>query len=163
MALSKKAALTMTGAGAVLAIGLAVPAVAFAEDATPTPSASASASASPGAGQPGAGQPGKGTDTGREQKRTEHRDALAEGLAKELGIDKDKVTAALEKVESSMAATAKTERQERLKARLDQAVKDGKLTQEQADAVLKASESGVLPGGMGGGRGGHRGMGGIPR
>ena len=47
---------------------------------------------------------------------------------------------------------AKAERQARSRPRLDQAVKDGKLTQEQADAILKAAEAGVLPGGGRGGR-----------
>ena len=36
---------------------------------------------------------------------------------------------------------------------VDQAVKDGKLTQAEADAITKAAAAGVL---MGGGPGGHR-------
>lgn len=150
MALSKKTRLAVTGVGAALAFGLAVPAVAFAEDATPAPTASASATAGTDA------TPGTDANTTREQKQTERREALAAGLAKELGISQDKVTAALEKVETSLEADAKADRQAALKSRLDQAVKDGKLTQEQADAILKASDAGVLLGGGGrGGPGGH--------
>jgi hypothetical protein len=150
MPLSKKATFALAGAGGLLALGLAVPAVAF---AAPDPSASATPSPS---GSAAPGQPGRAD---KEQRRTERRTALAEGLAKELGIDRAKVEAALEKVETDLAAQARTERQERLKTELDQAVKDGKLTQEQADAILKAAEDGVLPGG-GRGHGGPGGFGG---
>lgn len=147
MAVSKKKLITIGGAGAaaVLGLGLLVPAVAFAEGATSSPSASATPA------------PGKGS-TDREQRHAEHQQALAEGLAKELGIDQDKVEAALEKVQSQLRSEANADRQAQLKTRLDQAVKDGKLTQEQVDAILKAAESGALPGGgFGGhGRGGPR-------
>jgi hypothetical protein len=156
MPLSKKATLTLAGAAGVLALGLAVPAVALAEGATPSPSTSASGTPDPSAsGAPGQPEGGKAD---RERRGAERRAALAEGLAKELGIDQDKVEAALEKVEANLATAARTERQARLKERLDQAVEDGTLTQEQADAILKAAEAGVLPGGAG--RGGH---GGAPR
>lgn len=46
-------------------------------------------------------------------------------------------------------------------AQIDQAVKDGKLTQEQADAIKKRmQDSGLVLGGGPGGRGGHGGPGG---
>ncbi len=83
----------------------------------------------------------------------------------------DKVTAALEKLHEQRQGDrperperpSTEDRQAALKERLDQAVTDGKLTQEQADAVLKAAEAGVFPGGPGhdgkggphGERGGH--------
>jgi hypothetical protein len=150
MPLSKKATLALAGAGGLLALGLAVPAVAF---AAPDPSASASPSPT---GSAAPGQPGRAD---QEQRRAERRTALAEALAKELGVDQAKVEAALEKVETDLAEQARTERQERLKTELDQAVKDGKLTQEQADAIGKAAEEGLLPGG-GHGRGAPGGFGG---
>ncbi len=70
----------------------------------------------------------------------------------------DKVTAALEKLREQRQADrperptppSAQDRQAALKERLAQAVKDGKLTQEQADAVLKAAEAGVFPGRAGG-------------
>jgi hypothetical protein len=139
--ISRKAVLIGTGATA-LALGIAVPAVASATDpsASPTPSASTSAS---------------DPASDREQKHADRRDKLAEGLAAELGVSKERVLAALEKVETQLESDARAERLAGLKERLDAAVADGKLTDEQASAILKAAEAGVLPGGPHG-PGGHR-------
>jgi hypothetical protein len=68
--------------------------------------------------------------------------ALAASLAKSLGIDEAKVTAALEELRASEQAKHAAA----LKPRLDQAVKDGTLTQAEADAVTKAAEKGVIGG-----------------
>lgn len=150
---SRKGAIAGLAAAGVLGVGMiAVPAIAFAENSDTSPSASASAS----------------PDAGRktwEQRREEHKNALAEALAAELGVDKEKVAAALEKVHEKMRAEAKDrvkergrpdteQRKARLSEHLDKAVEDGKLTREQADAFLKVIESGVLPGpGWGSGHG----------
>jgi len=132
--LAQKLAMAGTGA-AVIGLGIAVPAVAFAQDPSPSPSSSASASAS--------------GDADREQRQAERRDRMAELLASELGIDKAKVAEALTKVEDQMRSEMKAEHQAALSERLDAAVAEGKLTREEADAILKASEAGVLPGGPG--------------
>jgi hypothetical protein len=141
------AGLGLASAAGLLALGLAGPNIAFA-DPSPTPSGSASAPA----------------NTDREDRRAAQRDAYAEALAKELGIDKEKVSVALDKVDADRQAQFKAERLAALKTRLDAAVKDGKLTQAEADAILKAAENGALgegPGGFGGGPGRHgRGPGG---
>ncbi|WP_433343743.1 hypothetical protein [Micromonospora sp. CA-111912] len=147
--ISKKQLLAGLAAAGVLTVGIAAPAVAFAEDSsTPTPSASSS----------------EGTD--RQQQRADRQSEFAEALAKELGVSTDKVTAALDKVREQNKADRPergerpdaADRQAALKERLDKAVKDGKLTQEQADAITKAAEAGVFPGG--GDRGhGHGGPG----
>jgi hypothetical protein len=90
-----------------------------------------------------------------------------------LGIDKAKVAAALEKVEAARRAEAKADRIAGLKTRLDAAVQEGKLTAEEAAAILKAAEAGVFPHGghapggvhnLGGGLGigGGQGPGGRP-
>ncbi|RLP85024.1 hypothetical protein EAD89_25165 [Micromonospora sp. BL4] len=136
----KKHLLAGLATAGVLGVGIAAPTIAFAADATSTPSASSTTD-------------GPGTKADRQGE-------FAEALAKELGVSADKVTAALEKVREQRLADrperpSTEDRQAALKERLDQAVKDGKLTQEQADAITKAVEAGVFPG-----PGGHRGPGG---
>ena len=148
--ISKKHLLAGLAAAGVLGVGIAAPTVAFADDnATPKPSASSSTDQG-------------GTD--RQQQRADRQAAFAEELAKELGVSTDKVTAALEKIREQHQADrperpSTEDRQADLKERLDQAVKDGKLTQEQADAITKAAEAGVLPGPGGHGQHGPGGMG----
>jgi len=134
------AGLGLSAAGGLLALALVGPGIAQAD---PTPAPSASASAAPG---------GKAD---REAKRAQQQADLAAKLAKELGIDQAKVQAALDKIESERQAQTKADRLAALKQRLDQAVKDGKLTQAEADAIYKAAENGVLPDGGPGGPGGH--------
>lgn len=119
----------LTGAAGLLGLVLAGPGIALA-DPSPSPSSSAPAPAK----------------ADRDAKRAEHRDAYAEALAKELGIDKAKVLAALDKVDAAKAEQVKADRIAALKTRLDAAVAEGKLTREQADAILAAAESGALTG-----------------
>ncbi|MFC0004303.1 hypothetical protein [Micromonospora siamensis] len=148
--MSKKHLLAGLAAAGVLGVGIAA-APAFAEDsAAPTPSASSSADQG--------GTDDQGTD--RQQQRADRQAEFAEALAKELGVPIEKVTTALEKLRAEHEADrpqrpSAEDRQAMLKQRLDQAVKDGKLTQEQADAITKAVESGVFPGGGMGFRGHH--------
>ena len=131
------------GIGAAGALGIALASSpALAEDPTPSPSASSSTAVKPD----------------REAERAQRQDQLAAALATELGIDKAKVAAALEKVQTAQQAQFTAERTAELKTRLDAAVKAGTLTAEQSAAILKAAEAGVLPQGGGGGR--HGGFGG---
>ena len=89
----------------------------------------------------------------------DRQEKLAAALAKELGIDQQKVSDALTKVQKDLASDAKAQRTDQLKKRLEQAVKDGKLTQAQADAIIAAASKGVLAGGGGWGGGGWAGGG----
>ncbi|TDC84468.1 hypothetical protein E1193_05905 [Micromonospora sp. KC606] len=136
--ISKKHLLAGLAAAGVLGVGIAVPTMAFAENAAPSPS----------------------TSNGEQHHNRQERQAeFADALAKELGVPADKVTAALEKLREQRKADrperpSAEARQAKLKERLDQAVKDGRLTREQADAITKAVESGVFPGAGGRGHGG---------
>lgn len=81
-----------------------------------------------------------------DEDRQAHRDAMAESLADELGIDVDKVKSALEEVQQEHEAA----RDARADEVLGQAVEDGRLTQSEADAVRKALDEGIV--GLRGGR-----------
>jgi len=84
-----------------------------------------------------------------EQLFTElHSGKTLDEIAKEKGVD-------LQKVYDAMKAS----QIEAFKAEIEQAVKDGKLTREQADWMLKGLELGMMPGGHGMGRGFGRGFG----
>ncbi len=85
-------------------------------------------------------KPSDQTQVEREAARAERRAAFIEALASELGIDEARVTAALEE----LSAERKAEQAAQSKAVLDQAVKDGKLTQAEADAVQKAADQGIV-------------------
>ena len=80
-------------------------------------------------------------------EREAHRDQLTAALAEELGLSEAKVEAAFEKVHKAHRA----EHREALSERLDAAVDDGKLTQDDKASVIKAFDAGVLggPGGRG--------------
>lgn len=112
----RKKTLAIWGASGILALGIAAPVAAYATD----------------------------------DKPSSRHQALAEALAKELGVDEAKVSEALTKLHEERKANApertKPDRMEALKERLSQAVEEGKLTQAEADAVLKAHEAGVLGG-----------------
>lgn len=97
-----------------------------------------------------------GSATDRTALRDQFQQKLADALGKQLGIDSAKVKAALQQLEAAREAEVK----QSFNDRLDQAVKDGKLTQSEADAVKKAAAAGVIPyGGPGRGIGPGRGMG----
>ena len=90
----------------------------------------------------------RGRDMDDAARTAEHK-ALAKYLAEKLGVDETKALEALEGMDEARQATRTAE----ITARLEAAVKDGRLTQAQADAMKAAHESGAM-GAMGGfGRG----------
>lgn len=146
--LKQRSTVLATVAGVAVAGGLAFALAgnpAQAEAPTPAPSSSAPSSSAPATG---ADKPD------RETVRAQRRDELAGALATELGIDKAKVAAALEKVQSAQQSRVQADRIADLKARLEAAVAAGKITEAESAAILKAAEAGVLPQGGPGGRGG---------
>jgi len=70
---------------------------------------------------------------------------FAEALAAELDLPVDRVTDAIAAAKERLFQQRRDERLAGLRERLDAAVADGDLTQEQADAVIAAIEEGVLP------------------
>lgn len=168
-----KLTLAAIGLSATVAAGIAGPAYAAATDqptstaSTPTAAPSTSASASAGSTdhraqgrQFGAefakdlaaqlGLPQQKVTTAIQQVRTELRSAQKDGsatrdqfvtkLATKLGLDPTKVRNAVQAVRTTQQA----DRQTRLKTRLDQAVKAGKISQSDADAYLRVVQSGAL-------------------
>jgi len=93
----------------------------------------------------------RGRDLTDAQQAAQHAD-LAAFLAKELNVPEATVLDAL----NTQVDVRQADRTADLEASLDLAVKDGRLTQAQADAMLKAHEAGVRMGGMGGFGGGPR-------
>ncbi|WP_344255404.1 hypothetical protein [Terrabacter carboxydivorans] len=82
--------------------------------------------------------PGQGNAT--KPDPTTMQDQLATKLAAKLGIDVAKVKAAF----ADLRTAHEADEQKAFDDRLAQAVKDGKLTQAEADAVKKAAKAGVI-------------------
>lgn len=80
------------------------------------------------------------TDEEREAEREERQAAFVSALAEKLGLDEQSVTDAL----SALKEAAETERAEAQQEILDEAVAEGTLTQEEADALKKAADAGIV-------------------
>jgi hypothetical protein len=74
-----------------------------------------------------------------------YREGFAADLAEELGLDVDEVAAAIEKVATTHREALRASRTERLQERLDAAVDAGRMTREEADAMLEAHAAGERP------------------
>lgn len=79
-------------------------------------------------------------NTPDETDRATREDAFLTELANQLGIDKETLSQAVAEIRESADAGRKSEFQ----TRLDDAVSAGTLTREEANAVLKAAEAGVI-------------------
>lgn len=101
---------------------------------------------SPALAQTATETPGESTEQRtKAQRHEERRAAYAAALAEQLDLPAERVRAALDTVDERMRAEAKERRLAELEERLDAAVEAGTLTQEQADAIYAAAESGVMP------------------
>lgn len=77
------------------------------------------------------------------QRKSDHQareKALATSLAKSLGVEEAKVSSALKAIQDE----AKASRAAELKTRLDDAVRNGKLSSTEESAILKAAGLGLL-------------------
>lgn len=99
------------------------------------------------------------TDTSREEARAARQAEFAQALADELGLPVEDVSAALTTVRDQVKAERDAERDAARQARLDEAVANGELTQEQADAIAAAADAGLFEGRGGRGHHGPRGGG----
>lgn len=148
--MNKKMALGLGGAAVALAVGLGFGIDAMADETTTAP-----------ATQVERGWMGGGPRGGMTEADVEARHAdLAKYLAGELGVAESDVTAALDSWQQDRQAERQASMTEAMEERLAEAVEAGQLTQEQADAIKAAHESGAMaaPNGMGG-HGGMRGFG----
>lgn len=99
-------------------------------------------------------------DTTVTDVREARQSEFAAALAEELGLDEETVATAIDTVRDDLRAAHHAERLAELEERLAEAVEAGRITQEQADALIAAHEAGEFVGRGPGGRG-HGGFGGL--
>ena len=107
-------------------------------------------------------------DTGVDARallREEHRQEFADRVGEIVGVEGDELLAAMEQVREELRAEHRADMVAHLEERLADAVENGRLTQEEADAILEQAESGEFPMGRihrghGGGHGPGMGLGG---
>ena len=159
--MKRKTALVAGSVATAAALGLGLPALAAAD------TDGADTSSTPRAAQ-------------LQERRDEMHAELAQRLADELGLGTKTVSDALDTVMEQLQTEHRAERLDALQQRLDQAVENGTLTRERADAIYDAVKDGIGPwlggrtgdmgdgfgfgrhGGMGAGMGAGMGMGGGP-
>ncbi|CAN5852735.1 hypothetical protein BH24ACT15_BH24ACT15_03210 [soil metagenome] len=125
--------------GAVLTASLAFGATAFAQTETESETETETESPSVDATEQQM-TPEDFFENRREEHETREAD-FAAGLAERLGLDVDTVETAIEEIREELSAERRAEAEAWAGEQLDQAVEDGTLTQEQADALLELAES----------------------
>jgi len=119
-----------------LGAGLGVASVASADTpVAPTPTIAPSSPTTPGGPPPGAERP----DWPTSPEQQEREAALIKALAEMLGVDETEIKAALDEVRAAYEAEGSAA----LDAYLDEAVRSGLLTQDEADAIKQAVEEGL--------------------
>jgi hypothetical protein len=130
-----------------LGAGLGVASVASADTpVAPTPTIAPSSPTTPGGPPPGAERPDWPTSPEQQEpdwptspEQQEREAALIKVLAEMLGVDETEIKAALDEVRSAYEAEGSAA----LDAYLDEAVRSGLLTQDEADAIKQAVEEGL--------------------
>jgi hypothetical protein len=119
-----------------LGAGLGVASVASADTpVAPAPTIAPSSPTTPGGPPPGAERP----DWPTSPEQQEREAALIKVLAEMLGVDETEIKAALDEVRAAYEAEGSAA----LDAYLDEAVRSGLLTQDEADAIKQAVEEGL--------------------
>lgn len=160
--MARTVAMTAAGVTAGLVLGFGIPALAQDDAEAPHDGGSSSTTPDDGAREQLREQLGERMADAHAERQQE----LASRLAEELGLETDTVLEALQAVQADLREQWRENRTAELTERLAAAVAEGDLTQEQADAILAAVESGVLGGDrgpssrLGSGLGGGPGLGG---
>ena len=136
MAAWTKPAIIIGSGMLALGAGLGVASVASADTpVAPTPTIAPSSPTTPGGPPPGAERP----DWPTSPEQQEREAALIKVLAEMLGVDETEIKAALDEVRAAYEAEGSAA----LDAYLDEAVRSGLLTQDEADAIKQAVEEGL--------------------
>ena len=136
MAAWTKPAIIIGSGMLALGAGLGVASVASADTTVaPTPTIAPSSPTTPGGPPPRAERP----DWPTSPEQQEREAALIKVLAEMLGVDETEIKAALDEVRAAYEAEGSAA----LDAYLDEAVRSGLFTQDEADAIKQAVEEGL--------------------
>ena len=136
MAAWTKPAIIIGSGMLALGAGLGVASVASADTpVAPNPTIAPSSPTTPGGPLPGPERP----DWPTSPEQQEREAALIKVLAEMLGVDETEVKAALDEVRAAYEAEGSAA----LDAYLDEAVRSGLLTQDEAEAIKQAVEEGL--------------------
>ena len=137
MAAWTKPAIIIGSGMLALGAGLGVASVASADTpVAPNPTISPSSPTTPGGPPPGAERP----DWPSSPEQQDREAALIKVLAEMLGVDEAEIKAALDEVRAAYEAEGGPAA---LDGYLDEAVRSGLLTQDEADAIKQAVEEGL--------------------
>lgn len=137
MAAWTKPAIIIGSGMLALGAGLGVASVASADTpVAPNPTIAPSSPTTPGSPLPGAERP----DWPTSPEQQEREAALIKVLAEMLGVDEAEIKAALDEVRAAYEAEGGPAA---LDGYLDEAVRSGLLTQDEADAIKQAVEEGL--------------------
>ena len=137
MAAWTKPAIIIGSGMLALGAGLGVASVASADTpVAPNPTTAPSSPTTPGGPPPGAERPDWPTSPEQQDREA----ALIKVLAEMLGVDEAEIKAALDEVRAAYEAEGGPAA---LDAYLDEAVRSGLLTQDEADAIKQAVEEGL--------------------